>query len=58
MLERGIVGTFPTHAATSGGHEFISRSAVLAARYDVVADAEVADDAKNLLIKLAWRVQP
>lgn len=54
----GTVWGFIAHAATRGGHEFVSRSTVVAARYDVVADAEVAEDAKNLLIKLAWREQP
>jgi hypothetical protein len=54
----GAVWGFIAHAAVQGGHEFVSRSTVVAARYDVVADAEVADDAKNLLIKLAWREQP
>ena len=54
----GAVWGLIAHAATGGGHEFLSRSTVVAARYDVVADAEVADDAKNLLIKLAWREQP
>jgi len=43
------------YAMTGGRRDFTSRSAIVAGRYDVVADAEVADDAKNLLIKLAWR---
>jgi len=54
----GAMWGFIAHAAVQGGREFASRSTVVAARYDVVADAEVADDAKNLLIKLAWREQP
>lgn len=54
----GAVWGFIAHAVTRGGHEFVSRSTVVAARYDVVADAEVAEDARNLLIKLAWREQP
>lgn len=54
----GAVWGFVAHAATGPGHEFVSRSTVVAARYDVVADSEVANDAKNLLIKLAWREQP
>lgn len=54
----GAVWGFIVHAAARSGHEFVSRSTVVAARYDLVADAEVAEDAKNLLIKLAWREQP
>ncbi|MEY9913468.1 tetrahydromethanopterin S-methyltransferase subunit G [Catenulispora sp. MAP12-49] len=54
----GAIWGFIAHATVSGGHEFLARSTVVAARYDVVADTEVADDAKNLLIKLAWREQP
>ncbi|TPQ19929.1 hypothetical protein FGD71_023075 [Streptomyces sporangiiformans] len=38
-----------------GRRDFSSRSQIVAARYDVVADTQVADEAKNLLIKLAWR---
>ncbi|TDE57188.1 hypothetical protein E1295_08665 [Nonomuraea mesophila] len=37
------------------GPGFISQQAVVADRYDVVADAAVADDARNLLIKHNWR---
>lgn len=51
----GAVFGFAAHAATGGRRDFTSRSAIVASRYEVQADAEVADDAKNLLIKLAWR---
>ncbi|GAA2438471.1 membrane protein [Actinomadura vinacea] len=42
-------------ALTGGRRDFTSRSQIVASRYDVVADAEVAEDAKNRLIKLSWR---
>lgn len=43
------------YAMTGGRRDFTSRSRIVASRYDVVADPTVADDAKNLLIKLGWR---
>jgi hypothetical protein len=46
------------YAADRHRHAFASTSTVVAARYDVIADADVAEDAKNLLIKLAWRERP
>ena len=51
----GAVFGFAGHALSGGRRDFASRSQIVAARYDVVADTEVADEAKNLLIKLAWR---
>lgn len=51
----GAVFGFIAHAMTGGTRDFSSRSQIVAASYDVVADAEVAEDAKNHLIKLAWR---
>ncbi|GAA1415191.1 MULTISPECIES: general stress protein [Streptomyces] len=51
----GAVFGFAGHALSGGHRDFSSRSQIVAARYDVVADAEVAEEAKNLLIKLAWR---
>lgn len=51
----GAVLGFIAQAMTGGRRDFASRSQIVAARYDVVADPEVADDAKNHLIKLAWR---
>ena len=50
----GLFG-FTAQALTGGRRDFASRSQIVATRYDVVADAEVAEDAKNLLIKLGWR---
>lgn len=51
----GAVFGFAGHAMTGGRRDFASRSRIVAARYDVAADAKVAEEAKNLLIKLAWR---
>ncbi|WP_327344450.1 general stress protein [Streptomyces europaeiscabiei] len=51
----GAVFGFAGHALSGGHRDFSSRSQTVAARYDVVADAEEAEEAKNLLIKLAWR---
>jgi hypothetical protein len=51
----GAVFGFFAHAATRGRRDFTSRSQIVAGSYDVVADAEVAEDAKNRLIKLGWR---
>lgn len=51
----GAVFGAMAYAMTGGRRDFTSRSAIVAGRYDVVADPEVADEAKNLLIKLAWR---
>ncbi|KAF5990238.1 general stress protein [Streptomyces sp. WAC00263] len=51
----GAVFGFAGHALSGGHRDFSSRSQIVAARYDVVADTEVAEEAKNVLIKLAWR---
>ncbi|MEV6742573.1 general stress protein [Streptomyces sp. NPDC051104] len=51
----GAVFGFTGHALTGGRRDFASRSQIIAARYDVVADPQVAEEAKNLLIKLGWR---
>lgn len=40
---------------TTRGRGFLSRRDIVADRYDVVADAAVADDARNLLVKHGWR---
>jgi hypothetical protein len=45
----GAVFGFIAHSATGGRRDFASRSAVVAARYEVIADAEVADEANTLL---------
>ncbi|GLZ13517.1 hypothetical protein Acsp04_37520 [Actinomadura sp. NBRC 104425] len=51
----GAIFGFIAHAFTGGRRDFASNSQIVAARYDVVADAEVAEEAKNMLIKLSWR---
>jgi hypothetical protein len=51
----GAIFGFIAHALTRGRRDFTSRSQIVAGTYDVVADAEVAEDAKNRLIKLDWR---
>ncbi|MDT0266376.1 general stress protein [Streptomyces sp. DSM 44915] len=51
----GAVFGFVGHAMTGGQRDFASRSRIVAAHYDVVADQEVAEDARNRLIKLGWR---
>lgn len=56
VLFGGVFG-FVGHAATRGQRDFTSRSAIVASTYEVQVDADVADDAKNLLIKLAWRTE-
>ncbi|MDF3299146.1 general stress protein [Streptomyces tropicalis] len=51
----GAVFGFIGHALSGGRRDFTSRSRIVAARYDVVADPQVAEDATNMLIKLGWR---
>lgn len=53
----GAIFGFIAHSMTGGRRDFTSRSQIVASSYDVVADAEVAEDAKNRLIKLAWRAE-
>ena len=43
------------HAATGGRRDFASRSSLQAGQYAVTADAEVADQARQLLVQLNWR---
>ena len=43
------------HATTGGRRDFASRSSLAASQYAVTADAEVADQARHLLIQLNWR---
>jgi hypothetical protein len=51
----GAIFGFVAHALSGGKRDFTSRSQIVAARYDVLCDAEHAEDARNLLIKLGWR---
>jgi hypothetical protein len=43
------------HAATGGRRDFSSRSSIQAGEYAVTTDAEVADEARSLLVQLNWR---
>ena len=43
------------HAATGGRRDFASRSSLQAGQYQVLADAEVADEARGLLVQINWR---
>ncbi|MGR6924557.1 hypothetical protein ACU635_60790 [[Actinomadura] parvosata] len=40
---------------TRGGHGTVSRQAVVADRYNIVAGIAAADDARNLLARYNWR---
>lgn len=51
----GAVFGFVAHAMTGGRRDFTSRSAIVASRYEVQVDRDVAEGAKNRLIKLSWR---
>ncbi|MGI5267707.1 general stress protein [Nonomuraea sp. CA-218870] len=52
----GAVFGLISYALTPGRRRrFVARSAVVADRYEVLADHAVADDARNLLIKHGWR---
>jgi len=52
----GVVFGLVSYGATGGRRDFTSRSQVVAGRYDVTCAPAQAEDAKNLLIKLGWRV--
>jgi len=43
------------HAATGGRRDFASRSSLQAGQYAVTADADVAAQARQLLVQLNWR---
>ncbi|MGX6603848.1 general stress protein [Micromonosporaceae bacterium Da 78-11] len=43
------------HAGTRGRRDFASRSSLQAGQYAVTADAEVADEARALLVRLNWQ---
>lgn len=55
VLAYGAVFGFAGHALSGGRRDFSSRSQIVAARYDVVAETEAAEEARTVLIKLAWR---
>jgi hypothetical protein len=43
------------HATTGGRRDFASRSSLQASQYAVIVDAEVADEARQLLTRLNWQ---
>jgi Heat induced stress protein YflT domain len=43
------------HAATGGRRDFRSRSALQAGQYAVTVEADVADEARQLLVRLNWQ---
>ncbi|HET6481264.1 MAG TPA: general stress protein [Actinoplanes sp.] len=43
------------HAATGGRRDFASRSSIQAGQYAVVTDADIADQARSLLVQLNWQ---
>jgi len=51
----GAVFGFVAHALTGGRRDFTSRSQIVAGHYDVVADLETAEDARNQLMQNASR---
>ncbi|MEU2979902.1 general stress protein [Streptomyces hirsutus] len=51
----GAVFGFIGHALTGGRRDFTSRSRIVAGRYDVVADPQVAEEAKNAIVTLNSR---
>jgi uncharacterized membrane protein len=51
----GALSGSMAYAATGGKRDFTSRSGVVATSYEVVCEAKVAEDARNLLGRLALR---
>jgi hypothetical protein len=51
----GALSGSMAYAATGGKRDFTSRSGVVATSYEVVCQAKVAEDARNLLGRLALR---
>ena len=43
------------HAMTGGRRDFTSRSSLQASQYAITVDAEVADEARQLLTRLNWQ---
>ena len=43
------------HAMTGGRRDFASRSSLQASQYAVIVDAEVADEARQLMTRLNWQ---
>jgi hypothetical protein len=51
----GALFALGTRLATRGRGDLVSRSTIVADRYEVLTDHAVAEDARNLLIKHGWR---
>jgi hypothetical protein len=51
----GAITGMLAYSATGGKRDFTSRSGVVATSYEVLCDARVAEDARNLLGRLALR---
>jgi hypothetical protein len=51
----GALTGYMAYAATGGKRDFTSRSGVVATSYEVLCEARVAEDARNLLGRLALR---
>jgi hypothetical protein len=51
----GAIFGWAAHAATRGRRDFTSRSSLQASEYAVHAEAEVAEQARTLLVRLNWR---
>jgi hypothetical protein len=51
----GALSGFMAYTATGGKRDFTSRSGVVATSYEVLCEARVAEDARNLLGRLALR---
>jgi hypothetical protein len=51
----GAVFGAVAHAMTGGRRDFASRSVLQAAQYGIIVDADLADQARQLLTRLNWR---
>lgn len=51
----GAVFALVAYATTHGRRDFVSQQRLVAGRYDILADPDVAEDAKNHLINHSWR---
>jgi hypothetical protein len=51
----GGIFVYIAYMLSGGRQNFASHSTILAGRYEIIADADVAEQAKTLLVKLGWR---
>lgn len=51
----GAVFALAAYATTRGRRDFVSQQRLVAGRYDILADPDVAEDAKNHLTNHSWR---